>query len=146
MKILRFIFQDFWRKLVALIFAVAIYWQVGATVKKIEARRDARNAVEAQSVSRMYKVEILDLGAGRGVVFDGVKPEVKVSFRGTRKVLDSVKDEDVLFYVVVPKALGPGEHTLPVRCYSCRSEIKVHSVEPAKMKVSVVEIPVENRK
>ena len=146
MKVLHFLFQDFWRKLVALIFAVAVYGQVSATVKKIEARRGARNAVEIQSVSRMFTVGILDLGADRLVFFpDGVK-QLKVSFRGTKKVLDDLKDEDVLFYVVASKELEPGEHTLPVRCYSSRPDIKVHSVEPAKMKVSVVENPVENRK
>ena len=34
MTLRRLIFRDFWRKLVALIFAVIIYWQVSESIKR----------------------------------------------------------------------------------------------------------------
>ena len=137
MKILHFLFRDFWRKLVAVAFAAGIYYSVKPSDK----------ASEIQSISRVCQVEILDLGTDRCVVFpDGFNPEVKALFSGTKKALDGIKAEDVIFYVVAAKNLTPGDHTLPVRCYSCRSDIEVHPIRPVRMTVSVIEIPVENHK
>lgn len=142
MKILHLLFRDFLRKLVAVAFAVVIYFSVRSS-----GEGGAGSAAGIQSVSRVCPVEILDLGADRCVVFpDGSKPEVNVTFRGAGKVLARMKEDDVLFYVVAPKVLEPGEHTLPVRCYSSLPKIEVDSVKPKTMKVSVVEIPVENHK
>ena len=80
MKIFDYIFQDFWRKLVALIFAVVIYWQAGGFEKKSEARAVAQVSapveteeklqLDIQKVSRdvlAFPVGIVDSGAGRRV-------------------------------------------------------------------------------
>lgn len=147
MKIWHFLFRDFWRKLVAVIFAVVIYWQVNDSVKQSDKTGGAKDAANIQTVSRVRTVKILDLGTNRGVSFpDGFNPEVTVSFSGTRKALDGMKDDDVLFYVVAAKELAPGDHSLWVRCYSCRSDIEAHPIKPLRMTVSVIEIPVENHK
>ena len=147
MMIWLFLFQDFWRKLVAIVFAAVIYWHVHDSVKQIDKTGGSRDAANIQTVSRVCTVKILDLGTNRSVVFpDDFNPEVRASFRGTDKALAGMKDEDVLFYVVAAKELAPGDHLLMVRCYSCRSDIEAYPVKPTKMMVSVVEIPVENRK
>ena len=148
MKVLHFLFQDFWRKLVALVFAVAIYLQVDDSVKQHKASGSAPGATEIQHREDTVAVRILDLGgADRLVVFsDGVKPEVKVSLYGVKDELEKLKKEDLLFYVVAAKELKPGEHVLPVFCYSRRPEVKTGSIEPAKIRVSVVENSVDNQK
>lgn len=142
MKVLNFLFRDFWRKLVALIFAVVIYWQVGESIKQSEMRREAQSTVR---LSRVDTVHIVDLGVDRHVFFaEGSKPAVKVSLKGGKRELAGLKDGDVLFCVVADKTLKPGEHTLPVRCYSRRSGVTAHSIKPAKIKVTIVENPFGN--
>ncbi len=144
MKVLNLLFSDFGRKLIALIFAVVIYWQVNEAIKQSEARRDAQKSDKLECVAA---VRIVDLGAGRHVSFaDGVGPEVKVTLHGAKGDLADMKETDVLFFIVALKEMKPGEYTLPVRCYSRRSGITAHPVEPAKMKIKIVEDPVENHK
>lgn len=145
MKVLDFLCRDFGRKLIALIFAVVIYWQVDRSMTQNDVPREAQRI---DNSARVDAVRIVDLGADRRVSFaEGVKPEVKVTLYGaTKSDLADVKDGDVLFYVVAGKELKPGEHTLPVSCYCRRSGIGAHSIEPAKMKITIVEDPVENRK
>ena len=154
MKILNFLFRDFWRNLVALIFAVVIYWQVSGVIKQKEAMRDnpapaAKNAgssIGAASRRDMdFTVRILDGGAERRAVFaPGTAPKVKAALRGTKHELDGIKDGDLVFYVDVPADLKSGERMLPVSCHIRRRGVEVLSMEPAELKI--IANPVENHK
>ena len=152
MKILNFLFRDFWRKLVALIFAVVIYWQVSGVIKQKEAKRDTPAAqkkewsMESSSRRDMdFTVRILDSGAERRVSFaSGTAPKVKATLRGMKNELAGMQDGDLVFYVDVPADLKPGEQMLPVRCHIRRSGIEVISIAPAELKI--IGNPVENHK
>ena len=152
MKILNFLFRDFWRKLVALIFAVVIYWQVSGVIKQKEAKRDTPAAqktewsMESSSCRDMdFTVRMLDGGAERRAAFaSGNLPKVKVTLRGTKSELTGIQEGDLVFYVDVPADLKPGEQMLPVRCHIRRSGIEVISIAPAELKI--IGNPVENHK
>lgn len=161
MKIFDFIFQDFWRKLVALIFAVVIYWQSGGFAKKPEPRTVAPQSepvevegkiqIEVKNVSRSsadleFPVGIIADGSGRRVSFaPGVEPRVKATLRG--EVLSDIRDSgDLRFYVDAAGDLKPGEHMLPVLYNNRRSGVSVISVTPDKIRISIGENPVDNHK
>ena len=152
MKILDFLFRDFWRKLVALIFAVVIYWQVSNVIKQKEAKRDisapkkTELSIESLSGRDMdFTVRILDGGAERRAAFSsGSVPKVKATLRGTKSVLADIKDGDLVFYVDVPADLKLGEQMLPVRCHIRRRGVEVLSIAPAEL--NIIGNPVENHK
>lgn len=149
MKVFEFIFQDFWRKLVALIFAVVIYWQAGGFVKKTETRDvevKENVQIEVKEVSRTdveFPVGIVDDGSGRRVSFaPGVEPKVKATLRG--EVLSDIQNSGALrFYVDPARDLKPGEHMLPVFYDIRRSGVRVISVTPEKIRISIGENPVK---
>lgn len=149
MKTADFIFKDFLRKLVALIFAVVIYWQAGGFAKKTEARDvkvEEKVQINVSEVSRTameFPVGIIDDGSGRRVGFaPGVEPRVKATLRG-ESLSDVQSGVDLRFYVDPPSELKPGEYTLPVLCNIRRSGLSVISVTPEKIRVSIGENPVK---
>ena len=152
MKILDFLFRDFWRKLVALIFAVVIYWQVSNVIKQKEAKRDisapkkTELSIESLSGRDMdFTVRILDGGTERRAAFAaGTAPKVRATLCGMNSELAGIQEGDLVFYVDVPADLKPGEQMLPVSCHVRRRGIEVISIVPAEMKI--IGNPVENHK
>ena len=145
MKILNFLFRDFWRKLVAFIFAVVIYWQVSGVIKQMEAKPETPAPAAEKIDKKVFTVRMLDGGAERRAAFPaGGEPKVKAMLRGGKNELADMRDGDLIFYVDIPADLKPGEQTLPVRCHIRRSGIKVLSVEPSEIKI--IGNPVENHK
>ncbi len=144
MKILNFLCRDFWRKLVALIFAVVIYWQISGLIKQKETKPE-KPAPAAEKADRNFTVRMLDGGMERRATFPaGEEPKVKVTLLGMENGLAGIQDGDLIFYVDIPEDLKPGKQTLPVRCHIRRSGVKVLSVEPKEIKI--IGNPIENHK
>lgn len=141
MKILRFLFKDSWRKLVALAFAVGVYYQINNSLTQKEARHGVPKEPEVEYV-RNAVVQPLDQdGAGQRIaIFDNSNGKVKVSLSGRESDIAELKDEDVLFYVLIPKDQKNGDCELPVQCYFRRPGIRVRSIKPEKMKVTIKSI------
>ena len=144
MKLPRFIFRDFWRKLVALIFAVVIYWQVGEAIKrKASPFKSGTNASSTRQTDmrRTFSVRILSrsIDGKRGFWVKNSAPKVSVTLRGTAEDISAVRDGDLLFYVDGDE-WKPGKSALPVRWYIRRSGISVHKVSPAEIKTEIVDI------
>ena len=148
MKVLRFIFKDFGRKLVALIFAVAIYFQLSRTIKKQEMPREVPNAAaevaeSSEPVEKSFAVQVLGSGSGRRIVFsEGDEPDVTAVLRGN---VDDLKDGDLRFYIEAEDDLTPGTHKLKVYYHIRRPDIHVQSFEPGEMEISVMENPDNSR-
>ena len=138
MKLSRFIFRDFWRKLVALIFAVVIYWQVGESVKRERSSAGSAPRIKIEHIERKFPVRMLDRGvAGKRVCFArGSVPEVRVTLGGAKKDVTAVRDGDLLFYVDADD-LKDGRTSLPVRWHVRRAGIGVVEVSPAGIKVEI---------
>lgn len=146
MKFLRFIFKDFGRKLVALIFAVIIYLQVYQVVKKQEMPREVSKAA-AESTEAVkpvnFAVQVLGSGNGLQIVFpEGSEPEVTAQLRGK---VDDIKDGDLRFYIEAEDDLAPGMHKLKVYYHIRRPDIQVQSFEPGEIEISVIENPDNSR-
>ena len=132
MKVLRFIFKDFWRKLIALIFALVLYWEEDGFKKK----------QEEMQTEKTFAVQVLDLGSGQQIVFsDGSEPEVSATIIGK---IDDLKDGDLRFYIEADGDLTPGPHKLKVYYHIRRSDIKVRKFKPVELEVSVIENPENN--
>ena len=148
MKILNFLFRDFWRKLVALIFAVVIYLQVSNLIKQREAKRETpASAVKISYVQSDFEftVRMLDSGVARSATFSsGAAPKVKATLRGMANGLSGIRNGDLIFYVDIPADLKPGEQMLPVHWHIRRSGVEVLSVEPAEIRI--IGNPVEHHK
>jgi hypothetical protein len=148
MKILDFLFRDFWRKLVALIFAVVIYWQVSDLIKQKEAKRvTLTSTVEKVYVQSDvdFTVRMLDSGGKRLATFaSGAAPKVRATLRGMDNELSGIRNGDLIFYIEIPADLKLGEQMLPVHWHIRRSGVEVLSVEPAEIRI--IGNPVENHK
>ena len=145
MKIPRFLFRDFGRKLVALIFAVGIYWQISDSSRQDkptagEKPRPVRYAELTRKAAARIIVD-MDDGRRRMVDFDNDTQEIKATFFGKKEDIDGLKDEDVLFYVLVKPELESGKHELPVECKFSRAGIEVRSIKPEKKKISIFDFP-----
>ena len=152
MKLLHFLFDDFWRKLVALIFAVVIYWQAGGFVKKNEAtcpapppasaeiKENVQIKIEEEPCRMDFPVGIIGGGTGRRAAFaPGVVPRVKVTLSGND--LSGIQTGGDLRFYVDADEFSQGKNTLRVYCHIRRPGIRVLSVTPEE--IEVVEIPVK---
>lgn len=141
MKLPRFIFRDFWRKLVALIFAVVIYWQVDGSIKrKAPPLKPGTDAAAARQVDarRTFTVRMLarSIDGKRVFLNKNSAPKVSVTLRGAAADIAAVRDGDLLFYVDGDE-WEPGKGVLPVRWHIRRSGISVSEVSPAEMKIDI---------
>ncbi len=146
-----FLFSDLWRKLVALIFAVVIYWQAGGFSRKSETASAPPKPVNAEknvqislkeepSREESFPVGIVADVTGRSVAFaPGVKPQVKVMLCGD-DLTGIHTGGDLRFYVDAAE-FTPGGKKLRVRCHIRRAGIRVLSVTPEA--IEVVEVPVK---
>ena len=151
MKIFRFMFSDFWRKLVALIFAVVIYWQAGGFARKSEtssappktaaAKEDMRISIKEESSREdIFPVGIIADGTGRTIAFaPGVEPRVTVTLCGD-DLTGIHTGGDLRFYVDAAE-FTQGCKTLRVRCHIRRAGVRVLSLTPET--IEVVEVPVK---
>ena len=144
MTLRRLIFRDFWRKLVALIFAVIIYWQVSESIKRNGAGTKLYARVKPQvTCERVFTVRMLSRGvSGRHVIFAS-DPKISVKFRGAKEEVAAVRNDDLLFYVDVDE-LRAGQSVLPVRWQIGRPGVEVVSVSPAELNISIAELTVNN--
>ena len=144
MKLPRFIFRDFWRKLVALIFAVVIYWQVGESIKRkaapFEPGAGAKSAQQSDA-QRMFPVRVLSRSIdGKRVFFaKNSASQVSVTLCGTTAEIAAVGDGDLIFYVD-GNEWEPGKSVLPVRWHIRRPGISVSKVSPAEIKIDIADI------
>ena len=145
MKFLHFIFKDHWRKLIALIFTVVLYWSEGGfaqtwdTLDKI-----LHPPVPVKPVvEKIFPVQVLGTGNGLQIVFsEGDEPEVTATLSGN---VDNINDGDLRFYVDAEDSLKPGMHKLKVYYHIRRSDVHVESIEPDEKEVSVIENPDNDR-
>ena len=143
MKLRHLLFDDFWRKLVALIFAVVIYWQVGESVKKngSSSRSESGRHVKCEHVKRDFSVRMLDSGiAGRRVLFEGDSaPKIRATLCGAKKKVKAVQDDDLVFYVDAGEFASGKSASLPVRWHIRRPGVVIVKVFPAEVKVFAIE-------
>ena len=148
MKLFHFLFADFWRKLVALVFAVAIYWQAGGFVKKsappsasVKVKEDVRISIK-EELSRdvEFPVGLIDVGAERRVTFaPGAVPRVKATLCGD-DLSGMQPDRELRFYVDAAE-FTQGDKALKVRYHIRRPGVRVLSVTPEE--IGIVECPVK---
>lgn len=148
MKLLHFLFGDFWRKLVALIFAVVIYWQAGGFVRKSETpAAPPKPAKVEENVQISIKEEatrevefpvgiINDRKNIKAVFASGGEQQVKVTLCGDD--LTGIQSGGDLRFYVDTAELVPGKNTLRVRCHIRRAGVRVLSVVPEEIPMQVI--------
>lgn len=145
-KVLRFIADDFWRKIMALVLASVIFWRVD-TALKATGQDNVKSVSPTAAGQKQYKrtvpVKILaaDPAAARQAFFPpGAIPQVEVTFKCAQSSLQALDNGEIFFYVEIDGRMEAGVHELPVRCHNGRPGVEVSSFVPAKMEVSITEM------